>query len=127
MLPTTPLLSRADNPSTGTVAVVVFIAGAIILVLVIILILLFFKKRRAAHRKSNGSGFIPRLERGNGVGRYGKLEEDEEGAWSAEMENDGGHGLERERKGGYAPVHDESMGYQSQTLHHGQADKDTYR
>ncbi|UPX20320.1 uncharacterized protein EKO05_0010556 [Ascochyta rabiei] len=127
------LLSRNDTSPNGTVAVIIFIAGAIILVLCIILALLFFKNRRAAHRgsSSGGKAFIPRLERGSGnsesrgVGKYGKLEDDEEGAWSAEMESEGG--LERERKGGYAPVHDESMGYQSQTLHHGQPDKDTYR
>ncbi|KAL1646139.1 hypothetical protein SLS61_007949 [Didymella pomorum] len=116
-----PRLSRHEgvDKNAGTVAVVIFIAGAIILVLVIILILLFFKKRRNARNKT----FIPRLERSRG-GNYGKLEEDEEQAWSADMgEHEGMSG----GKGSYAPVHNESMGYQSQTLHHGDAAKDTYR
>ncbi|KAF2624635.1 hypothetical protein BU25DRAFT_493595 [Macroventuria anomochaeta] len=112
------LLPRNDDKSAGTVAVVIFIAGTIILVLVIILILLFFKKRRSARTKKT---FIPRLERQRG-GKYGKLEEDEEQAWSADMGHDDGLG-----KGSYAPVHNESMGYQSQTIHHGNALKDTYR
>ncbi|KAF3042697.1 hypothetical protein E8E12_008050 [Didymella heteroderae] len=114
------LLPRHDDKNAGTVAVVIFIAGAIILVLVIILVLLFFKKRRSARNKT----FIPRLERSRG-GNYGKLEEDEEQAWSADMgEHDG---TMSGGKGSYAPVHNESMGYQSQTLHHADAAKSTYR
>ncbi|KAJ4353064.1 hypothetical protein N0V95_003718 [Ascochyta clinopodiicola] len=98
------ILPRTDTNPHGTVAVIIFIAGAIILVLVIILILLFIKKRRSG---GGSKGFAPRLERGDGnaargVGRYGKLEDDEEGAWSAEMEGAGvSGGLERERKGGF--------------------------
>ena len=96
------LVTRNDDKSAGTVAVIIFIAGAIILVLVIILALLFFKKRRSAHTKEarmmSGSEFIPRLERKKG-GKYGKLEEDEEMAWSTEM-GDGG----ADNKGSYAPV-----------------------
>ena len=46
----------------------------------------------------SGSEFIPRLERKKG-GKYGKLEEDEEMAWSTEM-GDGG----ADNKGSYAPV-----------------------
>jgi uncharacterized membrane protein YqiK len=88
------LLPRNDDENAGTVAVVIFIAGAVILVLAIILILLFFKKRRSGKAKT----FIPRLERQRG-GKYGKLDEDEEQAWSAEV-GDGGH----DQKGSYAPV-----------------------
>lgn len=84
------------DKNAGTVAVVIFIAGSIILVLVIILVLLFFKKRRSARNKT----FIPRLERSRG-GNYGKLEEDEEQAWSADM---GEHDPAVGGKGSYAPV-----------------------
>lgn len=116
---TSPLHPRSSSAaSAGTTAVVIFIAGAIILVLVIILILLFFKKRRASHKQA---AFIPRLERQRGA-RYGKLEDDEEGAWSSEM---GGH---EEGKGGYAPVHHEGLAYQSQTVRGGEEGmKDVYR
>lgn len=97
------LAIRDDSSDAGTVAVVIFIAGAVILVLVIILVLLFFKKRRSARSKEakmmSGNEFIPRLERPKKGGRYGKLEEDEEQAWSAEM-GDGS----ADRKGNYAPV-----------------------
>lgn len=106
------LLPRNDS-SAGTVAVIIFIAGACILVLLIILVLLFFKKRHSSRRNTKSSTFIPRLERRGP--NYGKLEDDEEGAWSADMGNEGATG----GKGGYAPVHDESMGYQSQTMQHG--------
>lgn len=89
-------------------AVVIFVFGAIVLVLAIILALLFFKKRRSAAAK-NRKSFIPRLERQRG-GQYGKLEEDEEGAWSADMGEDRrgpggnlGRGSEGGREG-YAPV-----------------------
>lgn len=91
-------------------AVVIFVFGAIVLVLAIILALLFFKKRRSAAAK-NRKSFIPRLERQRG-GQYGKLEEDEEGAWSADMgegRGNGGNlgqgmgGREGGREG-YAPV-----------------------
>ncbi|KAF2995338.1 hypothetical protein E8E13_001967 [Curvularia kusanoi] len=117
---------RNPDPSSGTVAVVIFIFGAIVLVLMIILALLFVKKRRSAAAKSRESSFIPRLERQQ---KYGKLEEDEEGAWSADMGN--GHGGIEEggrgyRGNGYAPVHDESMGYQSQTVQ-GAGVKEGYR
>lgn len=95
MIPST-LSRRNDENTAGTVAVVVFIAGAVILVLVIILVLLFFKKRRSRKAKA----FIPRLERQRG-GKYGKLDEDEEAAWSADMSG----GLDgNDQKGGYAPV-----------------------
>lgn len=109
------LLPRNDS-SAGTVAVVIFIAGACILVLLIILILIFFKKRHS-RSKASKSTFIPRLERRGP--NYGKLEDDEEGAWSADM---GGDGMGSGGKGGYAPVHDESMGYQSQTMQGGVRD-----
>ena len=87
---------------------VIFVFGAIVLVLAIILALLFFKKRRSAAAK-NRKSFIPRLERQRG-GQYGKLEEDEEGAWSADMGEDrrgSGGNLGRGSEGGregYAPV-----------------------
>lgn len=99
------LLARNERSSSGTVAVVIFIFGAIILVLMIILLILFVKKRRQASTKT----FIPRLERQRG-GNYGKLEEDEEGAWSADMGADASHGRQGARgagdegKGTYAPV-----------------------
>lgn len=90
-------------------AVVIFVFGAIVLVLAIILALLFFKKRRSAAAK-NRKSFIPRLERQQRGGQYGKLEEDEEGAWSADMGEDRrgpggnlGRGSEGGREG-YAPV-----------------------
>lgn len=95
------LIPRHEGPdkNAGTVAVVIFIAGAIILVLVTILVLLFFKKRRSARNKT----FIPRLERSRG-GNYGKLEDDEEQAWSADMgEHEGAVGAAG-GKGSYAPV-----------------------
>ncbi|KAJ4985327.1 hypothetical protein SVAN01_09178 [Stagonosporopsis vannaccii] len=112
------LLPRNDS-SAGTVAVVIFIAGACILVLLIILILIFFKKRHARSSKNKNSTFIPRLERRGP--NYGKLEDDEEGAWSTDMGgHDGVNGANGNGgKGGYAPVHDESMGYQSQTMQRG--------
>lgn len=92
------LAPRNLAANTGTTAVIIFVAGAIILVLLIILILLFFKKRRAARTKT----FIPRLERTRG-GNYGKLEDDEEMAWSADM------GEHERGKGTYAPVRDELL------------------
>jgi hypothetical protein len=91
---------HADPTSGGTVAVVIFVFGAIVLVLAIILALLFLKKRRSAAAK-NRKSFIPRLERQQRGGNYGKLEEDEEGAWSADMGE--GRGREGGREG-YAPV-----------------------
>ena len=88
---------------------VIFVFGAIVLVLAIILALLFFKKRRSAAAK-NRKSFIPRLERQRG-GQYGKLEEDEEGAWSADMGEQGrgnggdrGQGMGIGGREGYAPV-----------------------
>lgn len=97
------LFPRNDNKDAGTIAVVTFIAGAVILVLVIILILLFFKKRRSARSKDaalmSSNDFIPRLERPKNGGRYGRLEDDEEQAWSAEMGDAGA-----DNKGSYAPV-----------------------
>lgn len=95
------LSPRSPPSSTGTTAVIIFFAGAIILVLLIILILLFLKKRRSARSKTarvrSGNEFVPRLERPAKGGRYGRLEEDEEMVWSAEMGD-------AEGKGGYAPV-----------------------
>ncbi|KAG9196865.1 hypothetical protein G6514_003680 [Epicoccum nigrum] len=96
---------HADPTSGGTVAVVIFVFGAIVLVLAIILALLFFKKRRSSAK--NRKSFIPRLERQQQRGgNYGKLEEDEEGAWSADM-GEAGMGMGRGKDGGregYAPV-----------------------
>lgn len=102
------LLPRHEDKSSGTVAVVIFVFGAIVLVLMIILLILFLKKRRSARNKT----FIPRLERQRG-GNYGKLEEDEEGAWSADMgaehgQRTGARGAD-EGKGGYAPVSSSSL------------------
>ncbi|KAF1925958.1 uncharacterized protein M421DRAFT_94336 [Didymella exigua CBS 183.55] len=94
-----PLLPRNDSEAAGTLAVVFFIVGAIILVLIIILVLLFLKKRRSARNKT----FIPRLERSRG-GNYGKLEEDEEQAWSADM------GEQERGKGTYAPKYKKEDG-----------------
>jgi hypothetical protein len=98
---------RSTPSNTGTIAVITFIAGACILVLTIILILLWVKKRRAARKPSArtagvGSGIGERglggMVGGGRGGRYGRLEDDEEGAWSVEMESEGSG------KGGYAPV-----------------------
>lgn len=98
------MLLPRDTSSNGTVAVIVFIAGAIILVLTIILVLLYFKKRRSARareaRMVSGKEFLPHRK----VGRYGKLEEDDEQAWSAEMEAGHGEGERERERGGYAPV-----------------------